>query len=238
MLECRSYANVLNQGHMRIWIHDTVCHQRLLLSVYLWGLLEVMLKSPNSFTICSLDLKSHPACAMWRIVDKFWLWYKLVRFWNQLTWFYSLVRCIRTVEKLAKCLCKYREIFSLFLFLWSDSQISKDDCYICQNICVCWWEEGARKCEKNVLVMQTPLWAKSPRLTSDHMAAPKLLASLGGVFTVCLLTRPCSMKAENPSLFTTIFPAPCTLPKQSNHSINICWMKKYNVNTNFEIKQN
>lgn len=170
---------------MRIWIHDTVYHQRLLMSVYLSGLLEVMLKSPNLSTICSLDLKSHPAYAMWHIVDKFWLWFKLVRFWSQLTWFYSLVRCIRTVEKLAKCLCKYSEIFSLFLFLWSDSQISKDDCYVCQNICVCWWEEGARKCEKNVLVMQTPLWSKSPRPASNHFAAPKLLASLGSVFTLC-----------------------------------------------------
>lgn len=99
---------------MRIWIHDTVCHQRLLMLVYLWGLLEVMLKSPNLSTICSLDLKSHPAWAMWCIVDKFWLWYKLVRFWNQLTWFYSLVRCIRTVEKLAKCcvnIVKYSHCF-------------------------------------------------------------------------------------------------------------------------------
>lgn len=34
-LECRSYANAPNEGHMRIWIYDTVYHQRPIMSVYL-----------------------------------------------------------------------------------------------------------------------------------------------------------------------------------------------------------
>lgn len=146
---------------MSIWIYDILCHQRLIVLVYLWGLLGVMLKSPNMSTACSLDLKSHPVCAMWSVDEEFWLWCKLVNFWNQFPWFYSLVRCIsKNRGTIIQVLVVCRGIFSVFLFLWNDGHKMA---VIFNKSILYEFGEGARRCENNTIVMQTHVWSKSSR---------------------------------------------------------------------------